>query len=274
MHVTKGPDEPNPELKMQIWNARNGKLLHETKLKMKQGATVRKLQFSSDGSQLAAGVSYQSVADRRKLTIFRYDVKSRSRLDLVEMELPDVRGTRLAFSPNHERLALAMQLRGIPANRGRIDIWNIAGARRERSIEAPMYLVGDVTFSPDGKSIATLASRENGPCEIAIWDATTGLRVLLLEGPFGKAAELAFDEHGRRLTVVSLDNKVRVIQLDPASEALRLDRAAVTLLQRLTGEGIKRISRAEVAKLVPQQPAVSPRIRRRALEILASEPTK
>jgi WD40 repeat protein len=70
--------------------------------------------------------------------------------------------------------------------------------------------VNAVTFSPDGKRIAT--GGEDG--SVGLFDAQTGERQLILPGHDFLVTGLAFTRDGRRLVSASPDGVVRVWALD------------------------------------------------------------
>src|SRR5262249_12734123 len=88
----------------------------------------------------------------------------------------------VAFSPDHQRLAVALQ----EQDRGRtsrvIQLWNSATGKLEQSFtREDMAAISHLAFSPDGKSITAAATtlqpttgRRQRNSEITVWDVVTG----------------------------------------------------------------------------------------------------
>jgi WD40 repeat protein len=103
-----------------------------------------------------------------------------------------------------------------------------------RLLRGQKALVSDVTFSPDGRWLATA-----GPTTVGVWDTTTGRRieagtpVLFLRGHVQRVRSVAFAPDSRRLASVSDDGTVRTYLCELCGAAGELMRFAKRRLDRL-----------------------------------------
>jgi len=74
--------------------------------------------------------------------------------------------------------------------------------------------VGDVTFSPDGKRLAS-TSRDNS---VKVWDAQTGQELLTVEGHSEYWNGVAFSPDGHRLASGAAGGAVKIWDATPLPE--------------------------------------------------------
>ncbi|MGA2248907.1 MAG: hypothetical protein ABSH48_28470, partial [Verrucomicrobiota bacterium] len=112
-------------------------------------------------------------------------------------------GTRrfnnLVLSPGNERLACASETNPV------VEIRAVASGPNITTVTCPAD-VDCVAWSPDGKRLAT-GCRD---FRIYIWNAETGQRLAVLEGPTAQITSVAFDHAGVLLANASWDGLIRV----------------------------------------------------------------
>jgi WD40 repeat protein/tRNA A-37 threonylcarbamoyl transferase component Bud32 len=112
--------------------------------------------------------------------------------------------TRLAFSPDGRLLASSH-------DGGRLVLWDVAAARVKRTIQAHNLLATGVTFSPDGKQLASVSGDSRVPFtngEIKLWDPATGKLRLTLPSSTGGLYAVAFAPDGRTVAATGVRGTV------------------------------------------------------------------
>jgi WD40 repeat protein len=104
----------------------------------------------------------------------------------------------VAYSPDGKLLALA--------NRGLVDVWDVSKNTLSFQLRGHLDFVYAVTFSPDGKWIATGGWDQS----IRLWDRSTGNLVRTIRGHRGFVRGLAFRPDSRQLISCSEDKSVRL----------------------------------------------------------------
>lgn len=159
--------------------------------------TVYSVAFSPTGKTLASG-----GADK---TIRLWDVATKQRRALIRT--PE-KVASLAFSPNGRTLASG----GFDAS---ITLWNVAPneagmieARKLTTFEkSHTTSVQNMAFSPDGETLATVASRDD---VIRLWDVSTGKVLALCKGHNSAPGTAVFSPDGKTLASASDDSTVRL----------------------------------------------------------------
>ena len=99
----------------------------------------------------------------------------------------------VAYSPDGKRLAAAA---GAAANGGKIvEIYDAENGTKLLALSGHTEEVHDVTYSPDGKCIASASYDKS----VKIWDATTGEELLALPDHIGRVVSVAFSPDGTRV---------------------------------------------------------------------------
>jgi WD40 repeat protein len=145
------------------------------------------VQLSPDGRLLAA----HSLGNQ---TIVVYDLKS----EMLRATLPECTGG-MAFSPGGRLLATGA------ANRS-VLIWDVQTGRRVRQLAGHDELLRCLTFSPDGKVLATACRKKS---KIKIWAVDSADELFTIRAPVNEISALAFTPDGR--TLIAAGNRVKKI---------------------------------------------------------------
>jgi WD40 repeat protein/serine/threonine protein kinase len=180
----------------KIWDIQTGK---ELELKtLKEITSLRNkiitLAFSPDGKRLVARARIFGQGISYKLKV----------LDLErDEELVFPEASRVAFSPNGNRLAATTLVRGDAGESYKVKILDLKTREELLSLEGGGNY--SVAFSPDGKRLAGTGPfsnparpRETG--KVKVWDAKNGKELFVFEGGWGRAI---FTPDGKRLAAIS-----------------------------------------------------------------------
>jgi WD40 repeat protein len=162
---------------LSVWSVETGQRLKQF------SGSANSVVFSADGKLLASSGFSDLVI---------WDVAHRARLfDL------DVQGTvhSISFSPDGEILASRTHFDGLI-------LWVTKLGLELRRIALPGTRQGCVSFSPDGKILAT------GGDGVQLWDPTTGKQLRELQDSKDLTAALVFDPLGRFLAAAGTSVKV------------------------------------------------------------------
>jgi len=167
------------------------------------------MAFSPDGETVAFGSNAAVLLDARYGTL--------------KAMLQPVSGSVLgvAFAPDGRTLACADYDVGLGSSGGnaRIALWDAATSRLLRTLEGSAVSVGEVAFSPDGR---TLVAGGSGPSrngknpysgsralrntsEVRAWHAATGMLIWTTEGESNSAYSLSFSPDGKSLAFCDED---------------------------------------------------------------------
>jgi WD40 repeat protein len=152
------------------------------------------LVYSPDGKRVA-----NTVADK---TVRIWDVATGHEVLVLDLHHQQDEAVRIAFSPDGRRLATANGWHAPKGHRDPARIWDTATGHELLKLNGN----GFVTFSPDGRCIATSL----GEREAAVWDATSGQQLLRLRGHTNWVAYGAFSPKGDRFATASRDRSVKV----------------------------------------------------------------
>src|SRR5262249_48647984 len=103
-----------------------------------------------------------------------------------------------------------------------VRLWEAASGREIRALKGHVGRVRSLTFSPDGKFLASAS--ENSDLAISLWDVATGKELHQLRGTFTFGTALAFTSDGETLRAWGRDNTGRaqaIWQWDTATGAER-----------------------------------------------------
>jgi WD40 repeat protein len=84
-------------------------------------------------------------------------------------------------------------------------LWDVPGRKRLRKLETTPGYVHCLTFSPDGKTLATGSAKG-----IYLWDPATGKQLACLKGHKGDINCLAFSPDGKMLASGGDDKTIKL----------------------------------------------------------------
>jgi WD40 repeat protein len=174
---------------VRVWSTRSGELLRSLDENSKPPSAV---QFSADGRSLA--VAYE-ITQYEKGAIKIFDVDSwRVQQDLAA----PFTMYALAFSPDKRRVAFSDRY---------TELWDLSGQKGLTDISPPFGGSGSLSFSQDGRWVATA----DGDGFVRVYDANTGsLRGTPAEFLLEPSA-VAFTLGGKSLVAGGIDKIISVI---------------------------------------------------------------
>ena len=183
-------DSKGVQERVQLWNAATERAMGALPL---EGHCLG-LNFAEDGNSLAAFVSGAVPA----LTI--WSVPEDARHTTVPLEGMITRG-RFSTTPDLRLAAYAL-------GEGRIRVMDLVTGKERWSAKAADERAIALTFSPDGKVLASSAGFAEGA--IRLWAVSTGQELARLEGHRAWVSSLVFWPDGKRLASASADQTIRL----------------------------------------------------------------
>jgi WD40 repeat protein len=158
---------------------------------------VVQVNFSGDGRRRASS-SFDS-------TVRVWDLRTGKEELVLQHPSPwAVRG--VDFSPDSPWIATA-------CDNGRLGLWDGRDVRSVFSLPAHTGFVRRLSFSPDGRRLASASAdylNPSKPEEVIVWDLTTGQELLTLKGKTAGILCVAFSRDGQRLAAGGVDGVVHV----------------------------------------------------------------
>ncbi|MGW1720591.1 nSTAND1 domain-containing NTPase [Streptomyces sp. NPDC002156] len=190
--VTSGRDHG-----VELWNTATGS--RRTRLSPKPTYGPGSVVFSADS---------RTIATSDDGTVWLWDTTTgRRHIPAGSNGHP----VRLAFAPDGRTFAISSSDHGV-------ELWNTAtGKRRTRLSPKPTYGPGFVVFSPDGRTLATIATNATGrpggrddESTVWLWDTTTGRFRHIPAGQPSPVDSIVFSPDGRTLVTQADDRTVRL----------------------------------------------------------------
>jgi len=157
------------------------------------------LAFSVDGRHLASSFAAVAAVDKNNKPPQIWEVATGQPVRTLNKDDNVKRfASSIAFSPDGNHLATVYH--------HDIHVWELVSGESRLELLGHAERVNVVTFSPDGRRIATGSNDRS----IKIWNAHTGQELLTLSDGDGDIVGLAFSPDGRRLASVNEDYGVTV----------------------------------------------------------------
>jgi WD40 repeat protein len=193
---------------LRNWEHRHLWTRFSSKQTFQQGASgVHSVCFSPDGKRLAS-------AGFREVKI--WDLAT-GQVVLTLKHKGSV--TSVCFNPEGTRLATASWDQDInpseAVTKSYVKVWEAATGREVYSLGGHKGLVSCVSYSPDGRRLATgtgniYANAGAGLGEVKIWDAATGQETFTLNGHTGAVVSVQFGPDSARLASAGMDGKLTI----------------------------------------------------------------
>jgi WD40 repeat protein len=195
---------------VKVWDATSGAVSLTRK---GHPYPVMTVAFSPDGKRIAASGAIDSN------TIKVWDVATGQEI----LTLPDCSNS-VTFSPDGKRIASAWTpeavrfVDGVYSEDYGVAVWDAANGRKILTLKGHSESVGSVTFSLDGKRIAS----GSGDKTVKVWDATKGKEILTFKGHADNVTCVAFSPDGKRIASGGGDKTVKVWDASTGKEILTL----------------------------------------------------
>ena len=184
----------------KIFDARSGKLVHQTKISMTRDEWVAS-DFTSDLGKVVVGSS-QNIG---KI----WDTRTGKLLVSLKGNQPSV--LAVAFSADEKRIVTS-------SSDGFAKIWEAETGKELLTLCCHHQPVYGAAFSPDGNKIATASGDQTAK----IWDANTGKELVTLFGLVDQVTNVAFSPDGKQVAGTSFDHTTLVWNSETGDQLYRL----------------------------------------------------
>jgi WD40 repeat protein len=171
---------------IKVWDATTGKQV-KTFQAHKNG--IESVAFSPDGKEIVSGSDDN--------TIKLWDAMSGTEVMTLQGHEWGIVSC-VAFSPDGKRI-------GSRGEDGQIVVWDAVTGRRIWSAEGLNFWTESISFSPNGKLLAS--GKDN---DVAIWEAGTGSHLMTLRGHEAPVYRVCFSPDSKCLASCGYDNMVKI----------------------------------------------------------------
>lgn len=198
-----------------IWDVESGKAAHRFDT-LSTGASS--VVWSTDGKRLVAGTSGAGGELQEAGEVWVWDAETGKALHTFPVKPSTAYGewasaADVAFSPDGKRVAAPVTAgsRGAPAGiiiedtGASVRVWDLGTGKDTQPVKGLKSSIGRVTFSPDGKLLATAGADK----VVRVWAAEAGRELAALPAP-DRVGAVAFSPDGKSLAAGCKDGTVRV----------------------------------------------------------------
>jgi len=213
--------------KVQVYNMLTGQLDRNFPMTTNMSRFCSCVAISPDNKLLVAGAGSDSRGASGTVKVWNLESGTNG-VALEEAFYLSV--WDLAFSSDGTRIAAAIgdyksdSKSTVP---GEVVVWDVRTGVALQRLRGHRSCVWAVTFSPDGKRLASgsgnLRQDTKFPGEVKMWDLNTGQEVCTFPGHSGTVYGVAFSSCGRRLASGSADGTIKIWDGTPLAETPRYE---------------------------------------------------
>ena len=196
---------------VKLWEVASGR---EIKTLSGHQGSVRSVSYSPDGKTLA------TASDDK--TVKLWDVASGTELKSLTGHQTQI--WSVSYSPDGKTLATASEDNTLEtvlatgstdgSTDNTVKLWDVASGREIMSLSGHQYSVNSVSFSPDGKTLASAGWDST----VKLWDVASGTQLKSLSGHQASVSSVSFSPDGKTLASATWDNMVKLWDVASGTE--------------------------------------------------------